>query len=162
MRRPRPSRQAKECAIGGLALVVMAGALALSYSSEEMTDVADGGTYHVIADFDWVDGLVVNDPVYLSGVEVGRVLSLTLTPDYRVSAVLRMTPGIPVPADTSAAIHTDGLFGSKFITLEVGGSEKTLHDGDRIRYTQRAIILSDLLNLIIAEGRSARAEQEAN
>lgn len=161
MRHVRPSRQAKECAIGGLAMVVMAVALALSYKGAEMTDVADRGGYHVVADFDWVDGLVENDPVYLSGVEVGRVLSLTLTPDYRVSAMLHMTSDIPVPADTSAAIHTDGLFGSKFITLEVGGSDKILSEGDRIHYTQRAIIVSDLLGLIIAQGRSVRADQEA-
>ena len=66
-----------------------------------------------------------------------------------------------LPLDTSAAIHTDGLFGSKFVVLEPGAEEDVLQSGDEFTYTQDAVVVSDLLDLIIAEGKAARAKREA-
>ena len=72
-----------------------------------------------------------------------------------------MDSSVRLPADTSAAIHTDGLFGSKFVVLEPGGEETYLGDGDVITFTQDAVIVSELLDLIIAEGRARRAAPAA-
>jgi phospholipid/cholesterol/gamma-HCH transport system substrate-binding protein len=65
--------------------------------------------------------------------------------------------------DTSAAIHTDGLFGGKFIVLEPGAEENILNNEDEISLTQDAIIVSDLLELIISEGKVVKDKhQNAN
>ena len=67
-------------------------------------------------------------------------------------------PVVSLPTDTSAAVHTDGLFGSKFVRLVVGGSEEMLADGDQLRYTQEALLLSRLMQLIVATAREKNLE----
>ena len=64
---------------------------------------------------------------------------------------------IELPVDSSAAIHTDGLFGSKFVVIDPGGDLAILEDGDEIQYTQDAVIVEDLLDLIISEGKARLA-----
>ncbi|WP_366914880.1 MlaD family protein, partial [uncultured Lentibacter sp.] len=66
------------------------------------------------------DGLVEGDPVFLSGIRVGSGEKLYLNENFRAIATFWIEDGVVVPKDSSAAIHTDGLFGSKFIVLEPG------------------------------------------
>ena len=61
---------------------------------------------------------------------------------------------IELPTDTSAAIHTDGLFGQKHVVLVPGAEEKILKSGGAITLTQDSVLVSDLLDLIIGEGRA--------
>ena len=85
-----------------------------------------------------------------------------------VNTLLRAPTTTPSPIvtpgamNTSAAIHTNGLFGSKFIVLEPGGEFDELTDGDSITYTQDSLVVEDLLELIITEGKARRAAAEAN
>jgi len=74
---------------------------------------------------------------------------------------LRIDNPVGLPKDSSASIHTDGLFGSKFVVLEPGAEEAVLKNGDEIIYTQDALVVSDLMELIISEGKSKRAQQDA-
>jgi phospholipid/cholesterol/gamma-HCH transport system substrate-binding protein len=67
---------------------------------------------------------------------------------------------VRVPTDTSVSVQTDGLFGGKFVLLEPGGDESMLADGDTITYTQDSLIVGELLDLIIAEGRARRAGKQ--
>ena len=68
---------------------------------------------------------------------------------------------MPLPTDTSAAIHTDGLFGRKFVVLQPGGDETMLKDDGVITFTQDSLIVGELLDLIIAEGRAQRAAEQS-
>jgi phospholipid/cholesterol/gamma-HCH transport system substrate-binding protein len=86
---------------------------------------------------------------------------MTLLPDYRARLVLQIDEDILLPKDTSAAIHTDGLFGGKYLVVDPGGDEETLRKGEMIRYTQDAVMVQDLLDLIIAEGKSLRGQAAA-
>ena len=62
------------------------------------------------------------------------------------------------PRDTSAKILTSGLLGEQYIGLEAGGELKTLNDGDRMRLTQSAVVLENLISQFLynkaAEGDS--------
>ena len=51
-----------------------------------------------------------------------------------------------------------GLFGSKFVVLEPGAEEALLTSGGELNFTQDAVVVSDLLDLIISEGHVARGE----
>ena len=97
--------------------------------------------------------------VRLGGIPIGKVASFHLTPDFRAVVSMRMASGIALPKDTAVAIHTDGLFGGKYLELEPGGEDAILKDGDSIVYTQDAIIVTRLLDRIIAQGE-ARIEQQ--
>lgn len=152
----------KETLVGAAVFTALVLVLLFSYGGGELRARAKAGTgYVVTAAFNKVDGLYVGDEVQMGGIRVGRVDSLTLTDTFRVVAALRIDPHIALPLDSSVAIHTDGLFGAKFVVLEPGGELDTLKDGARIEYTQDAVVVSDLLDLIISQGRARLAEEKA-
>ncbi len=70
-----------------------------------------------------VSGLNLNAPVRYRGVEVGRVMKITLAPDNveQVQLTLGIEHGTPVKADTIALLQSHGLTGLTFIEL-TGGS----------------------------------------
>ncbi len=130
--------------------------LAMSYGRTGVDQRRDHAVLFDAA-FEQVDGLAVDDPVYLAGIPVGRVTNFALMPDSRALTTLSVDSSIEVFADAAVAIHTDGLFGSKFVRLDPGGgSTKLLKDGDRIPYAQKAFMVSEVLNLIITQGRLVR------
>ncbi len=148
----------KEILIGSLTIVIFAGLVNLISGQASTTDNAnqDHDFYRITGTFNKVDGLLPGDEVRLSGIPVGVVESQTLDSSWRAVLVFAINKDIKIPLDTSAAIHTNGLFGSKFIVLEPGGDFDYLEDGDEIDYTQGSVVVEDLLELIIAEGKANR------
>jgi phospholipid/cholesterol/gamma-HCH transport system substrate-binding protein len=141
--------------VGLLAVLIFATILALSYFGTR-TRGAAADSREIHAAFNRVDGLSVGDEVQLAGVPVGRVAAMALQPNHRARLTLIVDDTVPLPTDTSAAIHTDGLFGRKFVLLQPGGDETLLADGGVITFTQDSLVVSELLDLIIAEGRAQR------
>jgi phospholipid/cholesterol/gamma-HCH transport system substrate-binding protein len=126
---------------------------------EARASTGTSGHKMVVAKFNRVDGLVEGGDVMLGGIRVGTVSKMMLDDHYRAVVTMKIFGDMPLPVDTSAAIHTDGLFGSKFLVLEPGGDPTKLKSGNEIVFTQDAVIVSDLLELIIADGRAALAER---
>jgi phospholipid/cholesterol/gamma-HCH transport system substrate-binding protein len=143
-----------EILVGGTALLLFAVVLMFSYMG--LAGGAGTSTYQVYATFNRIDGLSVGDDVQLSGIPVGEVAGMTLRPDFRARVALAIEREVMLPVDTSAAIHTDGLFGRKFVVLEPGGDDQALADESAITFTQDSLIVSELLDLVIAEGRAQR------
>ncbi|MGB0683533.1 MAG: MlaD family protein [Magnetovibrionaceae bacterium] len=137
---------------GVLGLII----IVFSVTSRPVSDVGDG-YYQVTAGFNRVDGLEVGSPVRMGGVDVGSVASMKLDSQFRAMVSLTVRDDFKLPLDSSAAIHTDGLFGAKFIEVEPGGELDYLQSGDEIDFTQDAVIVSELLDLIIAQGKAAQA-----
>ena len=125
-------------------------ALGLSYGGSRLKPV---GGYALTATFNRVDGLSVGDDMRLSGVKVGSVEHQILDDRYRALVTLRTTADVKMPTDTAAAIHTDGLIGTKFVILDPGGN---------VSFTQDAVLVDELLELIIAEGMARGATKGAN
>lgn len=140
--------------VGGITLIVLVifGGFAFSGTGDR---VPDG--FSISASFDQIDGLGVGDQVRIAGVPIGQVEKLALAKDYRAVVTLRMLEGTKIPDDSDAAIHTDGLFGAKFITLNAGGGDD-LEAGGEITVTQGSLVLQDLLNLIIGQAKANRAK----
>lgn len=154
--------ESRETGVGLIAIVVLGWIIGLSYAWNRIDESAGlGGAYRLTAEFNRVDGLDSGAAVMVSGVRVGTVEAMTLLPDYRARLVLQIDEDILLPKDTSAAIHTDGLFGGKYLVVDPGGDEETLRKGEMIRYTQDAVMVQDLLDLIIAEGKSLRGQAAA-
>lgn len=148
--------ETREIIIGAAAVICFALLLAVSYGGRTFIGGSDFSGYRLHVTFNRIDGLSEEAPVYVSGIEVGRVQQLALAENNRPRVTLWIRPGIELPVDTAAAIHTDGLFGMKFLALDPGGAEAMLKDGDSITFAQDALIVSQLLELIIAQGRAAR------
>ena len=152
----------KEPLVGVTVLIVIA-LYASFVSSRSKIESATG--YELTAIFDKIDGLTRGADVSLAGLKVGTIVDDSIDSNYRASVTIRIDDDVRLPTDTSAAIHTDGLFGSKYINLEPGGAEKYILPGGVIKITQGSMVVSDLLDQIIAQGQ-ARAkkfdDQETN
>jgi len=152
--------ETKEIWIGAATVTALVAVLGFMNQGRDVVSKAASGATNVIARFNKVDGLVEGSEIRMGGVRIGTVSAMKMDDQYRVVVDLELDPSIAYPSDTSAAIHTDGLFGSKFLVLEPGAEEETLKSGDEITLTQDAVVVSDLLELIIAEGKSAQARRQ--
>ena len=135
------------CLLGGLALAWLHG--------RNTTPEIDG--YPLYAGFQRSDGLVEGAPVRLAGIDVGVVQGLELKGGFQSRATLLIDTGIKVPTDTAAVIHTDGLFGAKYVELEPGGAADLLNSGESFAFTQDSLIVEDLLQRLVAMAKSQQA-----
>lgn len=138
------------------AVVVAVAALLLGLVYLKDTRKADSAGYVVEARFNRLDGVTVGTPVRLSGVKIGAVTGQALAPDFRAVTRLRINNQVALPADSSAAIRTDGLLGAKYIEIGPGGDDDMLKDGDSIVYTQDSMVIDELIEMIIEQGKSKR------
>ena len=103
-------------------------------------------TYPLSAGFTSVTGLRVGSPVYMFGIEVGRVERLTMDQKNRKAAVeLQIKQGIKVYDDAIATIKTEGLIGDKYLGIDPGGAGELLKPGGTITETQPDLDLGDLI-----------------
>lgn len=149
------SRSDRDVITGGA--IVLVGAVLLMIAFAVGGKSADSGEgYALKARFNRADGINVGSAVRLSGTVVGRVVEQALDERYRAVLTLRLRRDIQLTSDTAAVIYTDGLLGAKFIELKPGGDERMLKPGAEIEYTQDAVVLEDLLDMIIQQGRAKR------
>ncbi|MDP7097066.1 MAG: MlaD family protein [Rhodospirillales bacterium] len=149
----------KEIIVGGVAMVGLVLLFALSYGGRKLSAEGAGGDYSVLAAFNRIDGLFEGDDVRLGGIRIGAVGALSLDENYRAVVSLEITKDVKLPTDSSAAIHTDGLFGNKYIVLEPGGEEAFFQPGETITFTQDSMIVGELLELIISQGKAWKKER---
>jgi phospholipid/cholesterol/gamma-HCH transport system substrate-binding protein len=88
----------------------------------------------------------VRAPVKSAGVVVGRVADIGFdNGSFEAVAVFTIDARYRFPRDTSAKILTSGLLGEQYIGLEAGADERMLKDGERLRLTQSAVVLENLI-----------------
>jgi len=156
-----PSADQREVMVGGIAAVVLAVGLLLVAITNRAAHSTDEGLFHLIADFDRVDGVHLGTPVRLAGIDVGTVAQMSVDGRSRAVLSFRFDGAIDIPDDTAAVIETDGLFGEKYVELRPGGSDRNLKNGARISFTQDAVILEDLVALIVQRAKAAQASAQA-
>ena len=141
------SRNLLETLLGAVVLIVAIGFLLFAYNTSQVKQ--DGG-YELIARFDKVDGLERGSDVRISGIKVGTVLDQTLDPEtYRAEVRFSLREDIQLPADTSAAVVSNGLLGGKYLALIPGGDIEMLEPGGEVTLTQSAVNLEDLIGHMI-------------
>jgi phospholipid/cholesterol/gamma-HCH transport system substrate-binding protein len=118
-------------------------------------------TYQVHARFANIGGLKLRAPVKSAGVVVGRVADIRFDSDtYQAVVSMNLEANYVFPSDTSAKILTSGLLGEQYIGLEAGGDGTMLKNGDRLRLTQSAVVLENLISQFLfnkaAEGTDAK------
>ena len=160
MRHPLNSEH-KEIYIGAVTVALLFGVLGVMNQSQMLSSKVEATHKRIIAKFNKVDGLSEGSDVRMGGIRVGRVTNMDLDSKFRAVVTMSVDSQFPYTLDTSAAIHTDGLFGVKFIVLEPGAEEAVLSSGDEISLTQDAVVVGDLLELIISEGNVAKAKRSS-
>ncbi len=137
------ARNAVETLMGVVVLTVATGFGVFVYNSSE---VNQSNQYELTARFDSVDGIGTGSDIRIGGVKVGVVQGLHLDPKtYQAVIELGIQPEIQLPEDTTVAIVSAGLLGSKYVNLSPGGSDTMLKEGDEISYTQSSVNLEELI-----------------
>ena len=108
---------------------------------------------NLFATFNKIDGLNIGDNVMISGISVGFVNDIILENSYPKISMM-VDENLNISRDSSISIQTDGLFGSKFLVIEIGGEEEYLKTNDSFSYVEDSILLQDLLDNIIKIGES--------
>lgn len=109
------------------------------------------GAYQLRARFDDVSGLVNRALVRISGVTVGQVNDIVIVPD-TYSAMVTLTifdPKLKIPADSTIGVYTEGILGSKYLSIMPGFSDTFLRKGDEILRTNSAVVLGNLFSKLL-------------
>ncbi|SDY04549.1 phospholipid/cholesterol/gamma-HCH transport system substrate-binding protein [Collimonas sp. OK242] len=131
-------------------LFVLVGILALGFLALKAGNLSSSTfnkTYPVVTKFDNIGGLKVRASVRSAGVVVGRVAAINFDDkNFQAVVTLNLDQRYQFPEDSSAKILTAGLLGEQYIGIEPGGAAKNLAAGDRIKLTQSAIVLENLIS----------------
>jgi phospholipid/cholesterol/gamma-HCH transport system substrate-binding protein len=155
-------------ALAGL-VVLLVAAWFLAFAWGRTGGGVGADNYTLLARFPNSAGISIGSDVRVSGMKVGTVSGQTLDPKtYQAVLTLSIDRKVKLPADSSAAITSEGLLGGSFIALIPGGDTSYLRSGDEISDTQGATDLMGLIGSFInrssdkgAKGDSAPATGEA-
>ena len=103
------------------------------------------------ATFNKIDGVSVGTDVVISGIKVGEVKEILIKDNYPQISI-NVNKSIEISDDSSISIQTDGLFGKKFLLIEIGGNNVYLKNGEKFSFSEDSIVLEELLGKIILLG----------
>lgn len=93
-------------------------------------------TYLITASFNYTDGVIEGAPVRVSGVEVGRVNDLLLTPDLetKVGIVMEIDQKVKLRKNVRVIINSLGIMGEKYVEFQPQSSDaEFLKPGDLVK-----------------------------
>ena len=127
--------------------------------------------YHIKVLFNFANGIALNAPVRLAGIEVGEVDSVKIyydTSEQRTKVELSTwikSKDFKIEEDSRAVINTLGLLGEKYLEIFPGESEKTLEEGsvltgiDPVSTENMTMEIKELLNSFkVVMGRLEKGE----
>ena len=86
----------------------------------------------ITGDFAQVNGLKNGNQVKFSGVAIGTVSDIEITPS-GVLVKMKVDDKTQIPSDSTFTLGSDGFLGDKFIQISPGKSTVYLHDGDSVK-----------------------------
>jgi phospholipid/cholesterol/gamma-HCH transport system substrate-binding protein len=136
-----------EALAGAAVVAVAAGFLVFALGR---TGATGSGHYELKARFPNATGISIGSDVRVSGLKVGSVTAQKLDPaSFQAVVTLTVDSALKLPADSSAAITSEGLLGGSFIALVPGADPEPLRPGDEITDTQGSTDLMGLIGSVI-------------
>ena len=140
-------RNAVETVMGALVILVAAVFLYIAYNTAEIKSVSG---YPLSVAFAKVGGLGKGADVRISGIKVGTVTDVRLdAATYDAVVSMSIAPTVRLPADTEAAIASEGLLGGMYVRLLPGTAKDKLADGGKIARSRDFESLEDQVGKII-------------
>lgn len=154
--------KALELLVGLFFSLGVAAIFILTFRVAGVSSAASRDTYEVSADFENIGGLKPGAAVTMAGVRVGRVRSIVMD---RTTFEAHVTMGIEkqydnIPVDSGAGIMTAGLLGDQYLGITPGGADETLKDGSKLKFTQSALVLENLIGQFMANMASGKKEDK--
>ncbi|MCX8026571.1 MAG: outer membrane lipid asymmetry maintenance protein MlaD [Thermodesulfovibrionales bacterium] len=130
----------------GVFLII--GIICLAYISIKLGKLEVIGTkgYSIYAQFEKSGGLKQGSVVEIAGVQIGKVRSIRLDNTYQAVVEMVINKDVQIQEDAIASIKTKGLIGEKYIQITPGGSDRILKDGEKIRETESAVDIEELIS----------------
>lgn len=133
--------------VGVLVASGMGALLFLALKVGNLASISTSEVYQVQAKFANIGGLKVRAPIKSAGVVVGRVADVHFDNEsYEAVVTMNVDGRFKFPRDTAAKILTSGLLGEQYVGLEAGGDSAMLKSGDRVKLTQSAVVLENLIS----------------
>ena len=133
--------------VGAFVAAGFAALLFLALKVGNLATFSTSSTYQVQAKFANIGGLKVRAPIKSAGVVVARVSDIKFDNEsYEAIVTFNVDAQYEFPRDTSAKILTSGILGEQYVGLEAGGDGVMLKNGDRLRLTQSAVVLENLIS----------------
>jgi phospholipid/cholesterol/gamma-HCH transport system substrate-binding protein len=144
--------------VGAFVVAGIGGLLFLALKVGNLASFSTSQAYMVHAKFANIGGLKARAPVKSAGVVVGRVADIRFDNEsYEAIVTINVDASYQFPRDTTAKILTSGILGEQYVGLEAGGDGVMLKHGDRLRLTQSAVVLENLISQFLfnkaAEGK---------
>lgn len=130
-------------------IFVVLGLLCIGYMTVKLGNVSflEDDSYPIEAKFISVNGLRIDSPVKMMGLEVGKVKKITMDQENQKAVVkLKIKKGIKIYDDAIASIKTEGLMGDKFISIDPGGGGSLLEANGTIIETQAPVDIESLIS----------------
>lgn len=130
-------------------IFVLMGLLCIGYMTVKLGKISMAGDdyYSLFARFGSVNGLRVDSPVEIYGIQAGQIERLTIDQEKQTALVeIKVKKGIKIYDDASASIKTSGLIGDKVVSIEPGGSGDILKAGAMITETSPPVDIEALIS----------------
>ena len=138
-----------ETIVGFIVIAIAFSFFVFAYNVSNLSKGKSGG-YVLTADFQDIDGITEGSDVKLAGIKIGQIEKIALNDDlYYASVKLLIDQTIHIPVDSRATVSTNGLLGGKYIRIIPGGSNDNFANGDKIKLTQSAINIEDLIGKVV-------------
>jgi phospholipid/cholesterol/gamma-HCH transport system substrate-binding protein len=132
-----------ETTLGALVFIVAIyfGSLLLSTKAPSSSK-----SYNIYAEFGNVGGVSKGTEVKISGISIGKVLTVELDKKtYKVKIKLSIKDGIKFSSDSSIKIRNSGLLGDKYLEIVPGIEDEIIEKNDYLHFTQDAFDIEDMI-----------------
>jgi phospholipid/cholesterol/gamma-HCH transport system substrate-binding protein len=155
--------KALELLVGLFFTLGVAAVFILTFRVASLGGAGEGESFEVVADFENIGGLKTGAAVTLAGVRIGRVRQIVIDRNtFEAQVTMRINESYDnIPKDSAASILTAGLLGEQYIGLSPGGEDASLVAGDKIQFTQSALVLENLIGQFVANMGSGGAAKNA-
>jgi phospholipid/cholesterol/gamma-HCH transport system substrate-binding protein len=141
------NRKALDLWVGVFVAIGLGALLFLALKVGNLASFSAAETYLLKANFDNIGGLKKRAPVKSAGVVVGRIEDIVFDAEaYEATVTFSIDKRYEFPKDTSAKILTSGLLGEQYVGLAAGGDAVKLKNGDKLKITQSAVVLENLIS----------------
>ena len=141
-----------ELLVGLFFTLGVAAVFILTFRVASLDAGSQADSFAVTADFENIGGLKPGSAVTMAGVRIGRVRTIEIEPaTFEARVTMRIGNAFNnIPKDSSASIFTAGLLGEQYVGLTPGGEDATLVEGDKLKFTQSALVLENLIGQFVA------------
>lgn len=155
--------RALEMLVGLFVCLGVAAVFVLTFRVASLDTIGGAGsTYKVVASFENIGGLKPGSAVTMAGVKIGRVRNIVIDPNtFEANVTLELSDTYnTIPDDSSAKILTAGLLGEQYVGIEAGGADESLKDGSKLKLTQSALVLENLIGQFLSSKSSEKEDTQ--